>query len=407
MTATTTGWDGYGEVRVKDGSPSWTVLIFAGVDSIGSNADLTKAFHEDMEEIDQVGGGGAHHLDIFVEQRGRDVAHRHHWGQRPDGTPVKLDTPAPIARTDRDNGNALAAFVASSLGRVGQRSCDRTILVLWGHAYEFAFGRSFTSDGAVAALDFAEIGDVLDELQGRARIDIIGFDACDVATVEMACQLRPFADYLLASQTGIPLPGWPYHLVLDRLKHPYGALMSPAEFGAYAVRRFCASYDASTPVTLSLINLAQAEPLAGLIDTLAVELALAARDPETCAAIASVFFDSQTEPGKPFVDTADLCLGFLNSRRYPRLSQAAQEVGNYLVAHQGNVVGKSATPAGWPLVAEHGRNSGELVRLNGLSIYAPHVEPPESPEAVRQLYEKLTLSKTSRWSQLVHELLAS
>ena len=42
----------------------------------------------------------------------------------------------------------------------------------------------------------------------------VAFDACDLATVEMACQLKPFAKYLLGSQIGIPLPGWPYDRVL-------------------------------------------------------------------------------------------------------------------------------------------------------------------------------------------------
>ena len=36
----------------------------------------------------------------------------------------------------------------------------------------------------------------------QAKLDILAFDACDLATVEMACQLEPFAKYLLGSQIG-------------------------------------------------------------------------------------------------------------------------------------------------------------------------------------------------------------
>ena len=103
-------------------------------------------------------------------------------------------------------------------------------------------------DGTIDALDFAELSKVLKSLQqdsGRsAKLDILGFDACDLATVEMACQLEPFAKYLLASQIGIPIPGWPYDRILDRLRNPYGRLMNPPEFGSYVVRRFCESYTA-------------------------------------------------------------------------------------------------------------------------------------------------------------------
>ena len=187
----------------------------------------------------------------------------------------------------------------------------------------------------------------------------------------MAVQLQDYANYLLGSQIGIPIPGWPYNLILDRLKNPFGDLMAAPEFGAYAVRRFCAWYDPSCAVSLTLINLALAQRLPVLVDGLTAELAIAMSDPDTRAQILEAFFDSQTEPGKPFVDAADLCLNLLGSRQYPVLSQRARELGDYLVAHHGNVVSRSKLAEGWPLVAEHGRNSGSLVRLNGLSLSRP------------------------------------
>ena len=69
------------------------------------------------------------------------------------------------------------------------------MLVLWGHAYDFAFGREKTRGGTVEALDFAELSTVLQRVQdesgarGGAKLDILAFDACDLATMEMACQL--------------------------------------------------------------------------------------------------------------------------------------------------------------------------------------------------------------------------
>jgi hypothetical protein len=133
-------------------------------------------------------------------------------------------------------------------------------------------------------------------------------------------------------------------------------------------------------------------------------LAIAMSDPDTRGQILAVFFDSQTEPGKPFVDAADLCLNLLGLRQYPVLSQRARDLGDYLVAHHGNVVGRSKVAEGWPLVAEHGRNSGSLVRLNGLSLYAPHVAPPAEPEMVRRLYDELSFAKATEWGGLVHKL---
>ena len=73
----------------------------------------------------------------------------------------------------------------------------------------------------MTALNFTAIRDVLHKLQHDVdreidpqdknpippMLDVLGFDACDIATAELAYQLRPVAKFLLASQIGIPIPG--------------------------------------------------------------------------------------------------------------------------------------------------------------------------------------------------------
>jgi hypothetical protein len=56
---------------------------------------------------------------------------------------------------------------------------------------------------------------------------------------------------------------------------------------------------------------------------------------------------------------------------------------------------------------EHGRNTAETARLNGISIYAPHVAPELDFDAARKLYEKFTYAQETRWSDLVHVLAES
>ena len=119
------------------------------------------------------------------------------------------------------------------------------MLVLWGHAYDFAIGRALTRGGAIDALDFAELSGVLRALQDRMQeryggderptLDIIGFDACDLSTVEMACQLHPFASYLLGSQIGIPIPGWPVRPHPRQAPEPHSQAHGPG--GIRRVRR--------------------------------------------------------------------------------------------------------------------------------------------------------------------------
>ena len=75
------------------------------------------------------------------------------------------------------------------------------MLVLWGHAYDFAIGRRATGDGTIDALDFVELSAALQPLREKlevsgGKLDILACDACDLSTVEMACQIEPFAKYL-------------------------------------------------------------------------------------------------------------------------------------------------------------------------------------------------------------------
>ena len=184
-----------------------------------------------------------------------------------------------------------------------------TMLVLWGHAYEFAIGWAVRPTG-IDALDFTELTEVLAYIQkdrGK-RLEIIAFDACDLATTEIAYQFYPYADYLLASEIGIPIPGWPYDRVLDRVIDGKRLPMSPAELGTYIVRRFCEAYGADQrTVSLTLLDLARAPALVDLTETLARKLAIAmADDADEFDLVSDLFFRSQTIEEKPFVDVADL-----------------------------------------------------------------------------------------------------
>ena len=428
----------------KPDTPTWTVMIFMGVTTLDSRQDLRQAAEDDLKEIMAIGGGGDHCLNIFVQQNfgskdwgkegAKGTAKRIHLtGKRTvtkDAAGVEKvtwepkvygPTPVPDDEVDYRDGRALSAFIKDCvLRRSGHRSKDYSMLVLWGHAYDFTFGRVLDDNGGAIALNFTAISDVLKRLQdeaeaamdpgqqvpGLVKLDVLAFDACDIATSELAYQLRNVASFLLASQVGIPLPGFPYHRILDRLKEPHGRIMSPAEFGSYAVRRFCAAYDADSPVSLTMLNLLRVEELFKLTQDVAVELATAIGDPETRDRIARTFLRSQTEIGKPFVDIADLCLSLLDESDNPGLVEKARTLGNFVAGSRPDVSANYQNSGGWPLVVDHDRNSGELVRLNGVSLYAPNVAPPEDPDVVSAVYRMLEFVRHGRWSGVAHRLVA-
>ncbi len=187
---------------------------------------------------------------------------------------------------------------------VNHQPGDVSVLILWGHAYHFALGHTKTRAG-IEALDFGELRTVLTEFQREIvqelrpqwsrpestadvkdfdppRLDILAFDACDLSSIEVANHWQPFVDYMIASQIGIPLPGWPYETILGRLKEPpLGRTMTPAEFGAFAVRKFCEEYSEKDrgqdpiPVSLTLLDLAKAREAFEAVERLAALLAMA------------------------------------------------------------------------------------------------------------------------------------
>jgi hypothetical protein len=226
----------------------------------------------------------------------------------------------------------------------------------------------------------------------------------------MACQIEPFAKYLLCSQIGVPIPGWPYDRILYRLRHPIGKVMNPVEFGSWAVRRFCEAYTAEArTVSLTLLDLDRADELMEHTRHLALALASAIGDADDRDEIAYLFTQSQTMAGSPHVDVADLCLNLARHCGHSRVIQAAGALGDFLIDPQ---VGDEPPLAGTrgtrrPFVMEHGRNTAETARLNGISIYAPHVAPELDFDAARKLYEKFTFAQETRWSDLVHVLAES
>jgi cysteine peptidase C11 family protein len=388
----------------------WTVMVFMGADTVRGNEPLARPAESDIREIRSIGGGK--HLDIFVE-----VHHVAKSTQRYRFAPDGSETEEELEPSEGEL--ALIKFIKHSILTSGHRRDDHSMLVLWGHAYDFAFARARTRTGIVDSIDFVGLSEMLRKLQdelnetyrlqyGDVRdepptLDIIGFDACDIATVEMACQLHPFAKYLLGSEIGIPMPGWPYDLILDRLMHPYGRLMTPPEFGSYVVRSFCASYTALTPVSLTFLDLRQATRLRKHAEFLALTLSAAIDNSGDRDRISDAFKRSQTGDERPYVDVVDLCLNLRRAIDDPFVGDAARLLGDLLLSPRSEKVVSRHSGRGLPLIVEHGRNAGELARLNGISLYAPHVASRDF-EATRGIYEQFVFARDTLWSKLVHLL---
>ena len=375
----------------------------------GEAKSLFDEAEADIKEMEAVSKSDT--LNVLYQLHGKGRPERCHVGHSPR---VSFDeNPA-----DATNGKSLANFVLWALATAGHSGPgDHSLLVLWGHAYRFGIGNAVTADG-IDAIDFAELARVLRDTQREIqtllgmertpKLDVIAFDACDISTVEVAVQVAEFADYMLSSQVGIPLPGWPYKRILERLAKKQGdRLMGPPEFGSYAVRRFCETYSAEDrAVSLTMLDLKNTSRLFELTETLARELAMAADgDDEELSDIIEMFRRSQTTEDKPFVDVADLCLNLWRNSGYDAVRQAAKQLGDFLVSPKPVQAGESEFGTGRPIVMEHGINGCEMARLRGLSLYAPHVvDGGYDWVGALHWYEKFVFAKETLWNELVRAL---
>ena len=79
---------------------------------------------------------------------------------------------------------------------------------------------------------------------GGVGIDILALDACDVATIEVAYELRDTVDYFAASELFVPDDGLPYDMILTALVADPG--MTPAELAHDMVDMYMEYYSPKT-----------------------------------------------------------------------------------------------------------------------------------------------------------------
>ena len=141
--------------------------------------------------------------------------------------------------------------------RDGYANFDQRFLTFWDHGGSYmGFGEDTNFNGD--ALTFDEIAGAFNSSQ-IGVFDLIGFDACLMATVEVAKVIEPNARYMIASEEPEPGHGWLWSAVI-RL---YAQEDSIVEAGKQMVDNFVQAvhqYE-STRKTLSLLDLSRYDNL--------------------------------------------------------------------------------------------------------------------------------------------------
>lgn len=355
----------------------WTVMVYMGADNLASERNLSKAARADLVEMRNVGSD--ENLTILAQVDDSTVGFpRRYEVLKDELVPQKFSgDSAPI---DMASARVLTDFLEWGFSH----DAERYLLILWGHAYRFAFGFDASGDGD--GLDYQRLSTVLARFR-KARnrnLDILGFDACGVSSIEVAYQFRESVDYLVASEVVVPLLGWPYERILGAIRR------SPAIESDALSRLIVDEYLRSMKdqsVMLAALNLARHDVLLKAMNNLAASLAVAVADPRERNVIATSFDLALFASRDPLVDLAKLCDGLRLFTSDTDLAVASKAVLDLLGSDD--------------FVIALDRRGKAVQGLGGVSAYAPHVAPESVRRTIDKRYQELDLAQATLWPAVV------
>jgi hypothetical protein len=194
-----------------------------------------------------------------------------------------------------------------------------------------------------SVLNNNEVADVIRRcntiLPGDRKVDVLGFDCCNMALAEVLCEMEDCANYAVAAETGLPFEAWISAKILQKFLS--GKPPDPQEFAKAAVIEFIDSFADQTTeyVQLSACNLNKCVDLEAAMNKLSAALSDAADDPWRRAAIYQAWNNGVSFDPDGFIDLYCFC-GLLstymssatpaNPAQFPSVVTAAKEVQGVL-----------------------------------------------------------------------------
>ena len=147
---------------------------------------------------------------------------------------------------------------------------DRFHLLFWDHGNGpvMGYGKDMLFDGD--SLTLSELRTALEKspFGPEKKLGIIGFDACLMASVELACVTGDYADYLISSQEVEPNYGWNYTFLkkCGRTTSDWLAKQIVDDYVSYNETYNSENEFSNNDATLSVIDLSHAAELQAAVD---------------------------------------------------------------------------------------------------------------------------------------------
>jgi hypothetical protein len=247
---------------------SWTVLVYM----LGDN-NLEPYSLMDLAEMTEAGQSDK--VNIIV-QLDRAKGYTDVWD---DWTSVKRfrvvkDDVEELDDLGEENMGAPAVLTDFLDWGLNAYPADHTALILWDHgAGWIGYGGDESADQDM--LTYQELSKGIKDGLSQSEVekfDLLGFDACLMAAYEVAVNLQPFADYLVASEQLEPGHGWDYTSLSALIDDP---TIDAKTLGKALLTGFAdqaAEEGTDKDITLSLIDLAKLQAVTDAVDGLSQKL---------------------------------------------------------------------------------------------------------------------------------------
>ncbi len=193
---------------------------------------------------------------------------------------------------------------------------DKVAVTFWNHGGGSVSGAAFDELHDLDSLDLAEMYQAFNAVWpaniADPALELVGFDTCLMATIDVAAVFRNFAKYLVASEEEEPGNGWLYSGWLGELAAD--PTMDGDDLGIAICNTYydgCEAAGTQDQTTLSVTDLTRLAPLLEAYETFGQEaLATASRDPGFFAQLGRAASQSENYGGntreKGYTNMVDL-----------------------------------------------------------------------------------------------------
>ncbi|MBN2387198.1 MAG: hypothetical protein JXB85_09265 [Anaerolineales bacterium] len=330
------------QVVTPSATVAWTVIVYSAAD----DRALEEMQWFDVNEMEIVGSSPQVNIVVQLDRYAGGFTGDGDWTDTrrlhilQDRDLDRITSPIVdyLGETDMGDPQTLVDFVTWGIANF---PAENYILIMSDHGGGWTGGYS---DGTSnSQLSIPEIAEAFEMIQRNTNIDtyeVLGFDACLMAQIEVFGSLYPYANYIVASEEVVPGYGWSYAAWLDLLvQDPSmdGRRLSQAIVSTYVINDTLLTETRSTPdeiaqeessTTMSAVESAR---IPYVIDAMNQLLAAIATADQGIVAQARTYTRSYESVfgeryGNPFIDLGNFARLIANQTGDSHISQAAEQL---------------------------------------------------------------------------------